>query len=196
MLNETLSFGGRQVGLGECPIIRPDGIWYDGRKVISLNPALSDVGVGAMERTNPLPAGRYWVDVFAPQEDAFQAWLQKNKANVAVTTTETFDPIDGYPGRVWRLFEVSAPVTWEGPGFPTIAGADVQTAADTVQRPDPQKDPLDKLSDYGANVGTTAKAILWVVGGVVVLVVGGVIITRYLPAPRPAPLPAPAPARV
>ena len=41
MLNETLSFG-----IGECPIIRPEGIYYGGRKVISLDPGLSSVGVG------------------------------------------------------------------------------------------------------------------------------------------------------
>lgn len=186
MINETLSFG----GLGECPIIRPEGIYFGGRRVIALNPALSEVGVGAIERANPLPAGRYWVDVFTPQEAAFQAWLQKNKSNVAVTTTESFDPIDSYPGRVWRLFEVNAPVSWEGPGFPTIAGANVQTSGDTVQRPDPQKDPLDRFTDYGTEVGKTAKAVLWVVGGVVALVVGGVIVTRYLPAPRSMPAPA------
>jgi hypothetical protein len=32
--------------LGECPIIRPEGIYYGGRKVIALNPGLQGVGVG------------------------------------------------------------------------------------------------------------------------------------------------------
>ena len=39
MMNETLSFG-----LSECPIIRPEGIYYGGVKVISLG--LRGVGVG------------------------------------------------------------------------------------------------------------------------------------------------------
>jgi len=51
MINETVSFGGRPVlGLGECPIIRPEGIYYGGRRVIALDPSLnsglSGVGVG------------------------------------------------------------------------------------------------------------------------------------------------------
>lgn len=39
MINETLS-------LGECPIIRPEGIYYGGRRVIALDPGLQGVGVG------------------------------------------------------------------------------------------------------------------------------------------------------
>ncbi len=41
MLNETLSFG-----VSECPIIRPEGIYFGGRKVIALTPGLSGVGLG------------------------------------------------------------------------------------------------------------------------------------------------------
>jgi hypothetical protein len=37
MINET-------VFLGECPIIRPEGIYYGGRRVIALNPNLSGLG--------------------------------------------------------------------------------------------------------------------------------------------------------
>jgi len=38
---------GEQVFLGECPIIRPEGIYYGGRRVIALAPGLVDgVGVG------------------------------------------------------------------------------------------------------------------------------------------------------
>jgi hypothetical protein len=39
MINETLS-------LGECPIIRPEGIYYGGRRVIALDPGLSGFGLG------------------------------------------------------------------------------------------------------------------------------------------------------
>jgi hypothetical protein len=185
MINETVFLGG-------CPVIRPEGIYLDGHRVIRLG--MGGVGVGAVERANPLPPGKYWVDVFTPQEAAFQDWLHRNKANVIVTTTESFDPtMDGSPGRVWRLFEVGTPVTWEGPGLPTIADPGVKSSEDTAQRPSPEKDPLDKLSDYGTDVAKTAKAVLWVVGGVVAVVVGGVLIVRYLPRPAPAPSPGFAP---
>jgi hypothetical protein len=183
-MNETVFLGG-------CPVIRPEGIYLNGHRVIRLG--LQGVGVGAMERANPLPIGRYWVDVFTPQEAAFQDWLKRNKGNVAVTTTESFEPIDDYPGRVWRVFEVNAPVPWEGPGFPTIAGADIKSSDDTVQRPPKEKEPLDKLSDYGADVGKTAKTILWVVGGAVAIVVGGALVMRYAPSKPAAPTPEPIP---
>lgn len=172
------------VFLGECPVIRPEGIYFGGRRVIRLG--MDGVGVGAIERKNPLPPGKYWVDVFEPQEIAFQDWLRRNKANVAVTSTESFDPTGDYAARVWRLFEVNAPVTWEGPGFPTIAGANVKSSADTSDRPAPEKDPLDKLSDYGTNVEKTAKTILWVAGGVAAIVVTGVLVVRYAPR-QPTP---------
>jgi hypothetical protein len=190
MINETLF-------LGECPIIRPEGIYYGGRKVIALDPGLQGVGVGAMQRANPLPIGKYWVDVFTPQEGAFRDWLQRNKANVVVTTTETFDPIDSYEGRVWRLFEVRAPVTWEGPGFPTIATPDIKSSDDTVQRPPKEKDPLDQITPPDPNaiaktIGNAVKAVV-IVG---VVVVGGVLIVHYLPRPAPLPpSPTPTPSR-
>lgn len=166
--------------LGECPIVRPEGIYYGGRKVISL-------GLSAVQRTNPLPPGKYWVDVFDPQEAAFQDWLRRNKANVAVTTTETYEPVGDYPGRVWRLFQVNAPVTWEGPGFPTIAGPAVKSSSDTSDRPAPEKDLPDKLKtgsdDLVKSVADAAKIVL-IVGAVVV---GGVLVIHYLPARQPAP---------
>jgi hypothetical protein len=167
MMSET-------VFLGECPVIKPEGIYFGGRRVIRL-------GLSAVERTNPLPVGKYWVDVFEPQESAFLDWLRRNKTNVAVTSTESFDAAGDYPARVWRLFEVNAPVPWEGPGLPTIAGPNVKSSADTSDRPPPTKDPLDKLSDYGTNVEKTAKTILWVAGGVAAVVVTGVLVVRYMP---------------
>jgi hypothetical protein len=186
MINEKLSFG-----VNECPIVRSEGIYYGGRRVIRL-------GLSAVERTNPLPAGRYWVDVFTPQEAAFQSWLQRNKANVIVTSTETFPgethwfgPDD--PGRVWRLFEVNAPVTWEGPGFPTIAGASVKSSADTSDRPAPEPDAIDKLKDLGGDTTSAAKTAL-IVTGVAVVVVAGVLIAYYAPPRRPEPKPEPTPA--
>lgn len=44
-MNETISLGGASVvGFGECPVIQPDGIYYEGRRVIRLG--MGDVGVG------------------------------------------------------------------------------------------------------------------------------------------------------
>lgn len=188
-MNEQIFLGGAPVAgfgaIGECPVVHPEGIYYGGRKVIALNPG----ALGAVQRANPLPPGKYWVDVFTPQEAAFQDWLQRNKANVIVTTTETYEPAGDYPGRVWRLFEVNSPVTWEGPGFPTIAGPGVKSSTDTADRPAPEPDPLDKLKggsdDLVKSVANAAKIVL-IVGAVVV---GGVLIIHYLPVRQPAPPP-------
>ena len=185
MLNETLSFG-----VSECPIVRPEGIYYGGRKVISL-------GLGEQQRANPLPTGRYWVDVFTPQEAAFQSWLQKNKANVTVVTTETFPGETHWfgaddPGRTWRLFDVKTPVTWEGPGFPTIADAGTKNSADTAQRPAPEPDAVDQITHWGSSASAATKTAL-IVGGVVVAVIVIAGIAYYAPPRRQDQKPDPEP---
>lgn len=190
-MNETLFLSGRPVGLGACPVVRPEGIYLNGVRVIRIG--MEGVGLAAMERANPLPPGKYWVDVFPPNMDAFSAWTVKNAATVHVDASESFsgstdnDP----PPRDWWLFTVSAPTTWEGPGFPTIATPDIHSSSDTVQRPPPTPNPLDQINppnagDLVKQVADAAKIVL-IVGAVVV---GGVLVIRYLPkpaasAPRP-----------
>lgn len=116
---------------------------------------------GVLERRNPLPAGRYWKDIFEADAEAFRAWLKDHGDTVKVRTTET---ITGEPSRDWYLFEVTAPTMWDGPGYPDVATTAVQTSADTVQRPDPEKDPLDKL-DATDPLGF-GKAVPWIIAGV------------------------------
>lgn len=118
---------------------------------------------GALERTNPLPAGRYWVDVFQPDADAFGAWLSSNKATVHVVSTEHFERNASGPPRDWYLFQVMAPTPWQGPGFPTIADATVTSSSDTATRPDPTPDTLstaaDAASDFTAAARRAASAL-------------------------------------
>jgi hypothetical protein len=178
------------VFLGACPVIRPEGIYFNGRRVIRF-------GLEGVERANPLPVGKYWVDVFAPKEAAFQDWLARNKGNVVVTTTESFDAIGDYPARVWRLFEVrKTPVMWEGPGLPNVATPDIKSSADTGQRPPPEKDPLDQIDALEAAkkaAEATARAMktALIAGTVVAVIVGGVLIAYYVPRqPRRKELPA------
>lgn len=103
--------------------------------------------VGAVERRSPVPPGRYWVDVFEPAQAAFRAWLEEHAAHVRVVNTSSHEPVGGYPARDWYLFEVIAPVPWEGPGFPTIASSDVKSSQDTADRPPPEPDFAEKLGD-------------------------------------------------
>lgn len=168
MTNET-------VFLGACPVIRPEGIYLNGRRVIRL-------GLAAVERTNPLPAGRYWVDVFAKDSDTFGAWLSSNKATVKVRTTEHFD---SDPVRDWYLFEVSVPTPWYGPGFPTIAGPNVTTSSDTAQRPDPPPAVTTQIEQILASEQQTIKTAAWI-GVAALVVVGGALVVYYFPRRRSA----------
>lgn len=70
--------------------------------------------------------------------------------------------IEDTPSRAWVLFEVTAPAIWDFDvmGTPTIAGETVKTEADTVQRPPPEEDPLDKLRKQLDEAAQTGKAIL------------------------------------
>lgn len=38
----------------------------------------------ALERSNPLPPGRYWVDVSPADKPAFDGWLAANRGALAV----------------------------------------------------------------------------------------------------------------
>lgn len=119
----------------------------------------------AIERRNPLPAGKYWVDVFDPHTSPFLAWLSKNQANLTVNTTER---IQGDPEGNWILFTVRSPILWEGPGYPTIAGPNVVSKADTSERPPPEKEP--SLDDVIDKVGfNSAKLVLIGLGAVLAL---------------------------
>ena len=135
----------------------------------------------ALERRNPVPPGRYWVDVFDQvsthpathgqnTQTAFRDWLRRNAATVQSESTQSFDT---EPPRDFYIFRVLAPTLWEGPGFPEVAPASVQSSADTAQRPDPEKDPLDQLGDALGSAGSQASALVFAVAvgaGALVLV--------------------------
>lgn len=133
------------------------------------------VVVGAVARTNPIPAGRYWLDVFTPSpaghadsEAVFSRWLGENFGRVVVRTTETFP---GPPLRNWYLFEVLAGATptafpFVALGFPTKAGPEVKSSGDTVQRPPPEAGGavealLQTLRDNAAVVAAIAVGVLF-----------------------------------
>lgn len=97
-----------------------------------------------LERGDPLPRGRYWIDVFSNAQMAWDVWLMGAGPRVHVISTESFegDPDYGNLSRNWYLFEVVEPVPWNriaapGLGYPTIAGKDVKSSEDTVQKPGP-----------------------------------------------------------
>lgn len=121
----------------------------------------------ALERKNPLPIGRYWVDVPEANLPEFQAWLAERPTQIHVEATD-----QALADLTWYLFAVSSPVPWFGPGTPTIAESWVHSREDTVQRPPAEIDPLDKLYEWqkgqlaawGQALGTlptAAKVAIW-----------------------------------
>jgi len=106
----------------------------------------------AQERKNPLPPGRYWIDVFDPHRRGFKDWLDKNASTISVEQTKEYET--NTPLGTFYLFTTSEPVQWEGPGFPTIADQGVQSQEDTAQRPPPEKEGLEKLEEIVENTGS------------------------------------------
>lgn len=143
---------------------------------------------GRLEKANPLPVGRYWIDVFDAKKSVWDAWLAT--ANIATDPTTYTGPSDRvqvkkieyyesfedngqtYPGRYWILFKVVEPTPWgvlmaEQLGWPNTAPGSIQTSDDTVQKPDPNDARTDWLPDVGplgkitiAGTGILAVAVL------------------------------------
>lgn len=126
---------------------------------------------GALVRTNPLPVGRYWIDIFPDGIADWVGWSGGNLATVSVEKTELYEGTSkiaewlGWiypwvptptnpdktvlPDRVWVIFNVSAPTEWTiagSVGWPSTAPKGViETSDDTVQKPDPYAEQEDRL---------------------------------------------------
>lgn len=89
----------------------------------------------ALERRDPVPAGRYSVFILPAEEARWIAWIAANRATVKpvlsvpkqrvgssaapFATTWMGDIIQDYAGSA-VLFDVTAPTPWVGLGLPTI----------------------------------------------------------------------------
>jgi hypothetical protein len=124
---------------------------------------------GQVMRTNPIPAGRYWVDVFGFNIPLAAAWFKgMSGLGVHVNATEHFPSTEVPEVRDWYLFTYTpvngVPVVWDQKtfGFLTIAGPEVKSSADTASTPPLPLDPLNELETFaesvGALVGVTSKA--------------------------------------
>ncbi len=146
------------------------------------------ISVGALERGDPIPVGVYWIDSIDPEayadpelvQVAREGYLlaiqtgQPGAYRIVRTTHHDSQLIGDQPARDWILFEVRQPIPrWPTStqwGFPTIApnGLDTQEG-DTVQKPPPEKGPLEGLGDTSLGIPN------WVLlGGGIVLV--GVVV--------------------
>lgn len=130
------------------------------------------VHIGAIERRSPLPAGRYWQDIFEKQLRDFETFMngEVQAGRVEIIKVERFnaDPLrDGswlpaplqpehagtIPERTWVLFQVKAPIAWDAVkfGFPTIADEKVASSADTATNP-PGPSPTEEIADAAQKV--------------------------------------------
>ena len=180
----------------------PDYIVINGRRVC-LDTGL-DTGAlksGEQEKTNPLPAGRYWVDVFGKNIPIADNWFKAFASlGVNVETTQQFKPTPQevilekgpFPSqddiqsmvRNWYLFTYTpingVPVEWDQKtfGYPTVAGPEIKSSDDTAQKPDLPLDPLNNLEDFldglAKDLGITSKA------GAIALTAGAFIGGGYL----------------
>lgn len=103
----------------------------------------------ALERRNPLPPGRYWQDILLGKQPMFEIWLRKYKGTVILeerTENPNADNIES--STTTFLFRTTAPVQWDQKnwGYPTKAGANVQTQSDTVDKPKPTPSFTEQLS--------------------------------------------------
>src|ERR1044071_7814320 len=100
---------------------------------------------GSLVKADPLPPGRYWIDIFEKDVDAWVAWNAAHVQTVQVEKTEFFEgdktwqylgwvypwvPGSGnmaaVPDRAFVIFTVSAPTAWgiaDRVGWPSEAPA-------------------------------------------------------------------------
>lgn len=119
-----------------------------------------------LERKNPLPTGRYWVDVPSGDLSTFQTWLAERPTQIRVDATAEREAqsitLFGTGSKItWYQFTVLSPVPWFGPGTPTIATEDIVSIDDTVTRPPPEPGFLDQLLGASGSVPVAAKYAIW-----------------------------------
>jgi hypothetical protein len=128
-------------------------------------------------RVQPLPVGRYWIIVTDALTSTlpggssrvlqFRAWAASNPTRVRVEHSDSSDlTVDG----AFFIFSILQPTRFDQRsfGFPNTAGPEVQTSADTVQRP-PVPTPLSTLEDWISDLTQSVGGRFAIVAGLVYL---------------------------
>lgn len=128
-----------------------------------------------IERRNPLPKGRYWVDIvdspkFPGARITFSGWLTRN-SGVKVIKRESFGALVTGKARDWYLFEVLQPVVWErnrGWGFPSIVQSPENPTAPKVEKPEDtaQRPPPPTIRDAAGELFGDLSPWAWLALGV------------------------------
>jgi len=131
-------------------------------------------------KTEPLPVGRYWIDIFGTEDgQAFTKWQAFNSEFVKIEKTEHYEANAeaGAPeGGDFVIFTVSQPVAWglaSRIGWPSTAGAEVQTSQDTIQAPPPEPNFWEQVGADGKL--SVAGWVPWAIGGAVLVIGGGLV---------------------
>lgn len=125
----------------------------------------------ALQKQDPLPPGRYWIDVFGDEHRVlFEAWVTLH--DVHVETSEERAGDDNTPRSWFFLFTTTTEVPWRmAPvlGWPTIADPGVQSSDDTSTAPEAKQAVQDEAWSSFATAGLggigIALLLLWLLGG-------------------------------
>jgi hypothetical protein len=126
-----------------------------------------------IERRNPVPKGRYWVDIIDTKSYPgarlfFVAWLARNRGKVEVVKKESFGALITGAARDWYLFDVKLPVEWEkgqGFGLPTIVRSAENPTAPVVTKPEDtatKPPPAPSFSEQLSEMFADAKSIAFI----------------------------------
>ena len=122
-----------------------------------------------LERRNPLPPGRYWMNLLGERSPEFTAGVkglnESHPGLVKVLTTshhEADESGNSEPAYDWVLFVVGGNgAVWDHDkiGTPNIAGPEITQESDTVQRPAPEKEVLDQIGDALPKPGDVTRTL-------------------------------------
>jgi len=126
-----------------------------------------------LERRNPIPPGRYWIDVIGKENiDDFGAWIVEMQG--AVRLVNSTEDRESEPPQLWALFEVpegrSPFIDQIKFGFPTTAPEGVNNKEDTEVGPSDEDEPGDL---------SKAIKVLAFVGAALAATVGIVLLTAW-----------------
>lgn len=132
----------------------------------------------AVERREPLPAGRYWIYILEDELEDWDEWAEDNALTVHVVASERKTKLPSHAPAVmvtrpdlsiimeaagaWFLFDVLSPTPWVGFGFPTIVtDRSISQSIHVEQAPDPVPD--DQL---GMDLWGELKGLVLLGGGI------------------------------
>jgi hypothetical protein len=118
-----------------------------------------------------LAPGRYWMSVPSDEQiGTWLGWLDAFKDSVHVEETE--DHTEQDPPWFFYIWTTSKPLVWERGDWPTVAGANIKSSGDTVQKPDL---PLNFPDSLANTLSGLPYWLPWVGGAAAALAIVGIL---------------------